>query len=253
MATGYGSTTSSQTIRCESNNNARNYCPVDTRGGVRLARQVSGSACTQGSTWGYDTRGVWVDRGCRAEFEVSSPYGGDTSYTPYGTFATIPNGTQIAIRTNEVIDSATSAVGQTFAAEIYADVLDSSGAVVIPKGSDVQLVIRSTEGRDLVLDIDSLVVAGQRYVVSTADLEQKGRQGVGANRRTVEMVGGGAAVGAIIGAIVGGGKGAAIGAGVGAAGGAGAEVLTQGKQVRVPAETVLNFRLDTDLSLQAAR
>jgi hypothetical protein len=52
---------------------------------------------------------------------------------------------------------------------------------------------------------------------------------------------------------VGGGKGAAIGAAVGAAGGAGIEVLTKGRQVRVPAETVLNFRLDNDLRLQPAR
>ncbi len=243
----------SQTIRCESNNNARNYCPVDTRGGVRLYRQISGSACTQGSTWGYDNNRIWVDRGCRADFQVSAPFGADASSTPYGTNTTIPNGTQLAIRTNEVIDSATSAVGQQFSAVMYADVLDSSGAVVIPKGSDVELVIRSTAGSDLVLDIDSLVVAGQRYVVSTSDLEQKGGQGIGANRRTAEMVGGGAAVGAIIGAIVGGGKGAAIGAGVGAAGGAGVEVLTKGKEVRVPAETILNFRLDTDLRLQPAR
>ena len=243
----------SQTIRCESNNNARNYCPVDTRGGVRLSRQISGSACTQGSTWGYDNRGVWVDNGCRGEFQVSSPFGADASSTPYGTYATIPNGTQLAIRTNEVIDSATSAAGQRFSAQMYADVPDSSGAIVIPRGSDVELVIRSTAGSDLVLDIDTLVVAGQRYVVSTSDLEQKGGQGIGANRRTAAMVGGGAAVGAVIGAILGGGKGAAIGAGVGAAGGAGVQVLTKGKEVRVPAETILNFRLDTDLRLQPAR
>ncbi len=41
---------------------------MDTRGGVRLTRQISGSACIQGQTWGYDNGGVWVDRGCRAEF-----------------------------------------------------------------------------------------------------------------------------------------------------------------------------------------
>ena len=80
-----------------------------------------------------------------------------------------------------------------------------------------------------------------------------GGHGIGANQRTAVMVGGGAAAGAIIGAILGGGKGAAIGAGVGAAGGAGVEVLTKGKEVRVPAETILNFKLDTDLHLQPAR
>jgi len=59
-----------QTITCSSNNNRRNVCNVDTRGGVRLNRQLSGSACIQGQTWGWDNSGVWVDRGCRAEFIV---------------------------------------------------------------------------------------------------------------------------------------------------------------------------------------
>jgi hypothetical protein len=226
---------------------------VNTRGGVRLSRQISGSACTQGSTWGYDGTRIWVDNGCRAEFQVSSQFGADATPTAYGTYMTIPIGTELAIRTNEVIDSATSTEGQHYSAVMYSDVLDGSGTVAIPRGSDVGLIIRSTSGSDLVLDIDSLVVAGRRYVISTSDLEQKGRQGIGANRRTAEMVGGGAALGAILGSVVGGGKGAAIGAAVGAAGGAGIEVLTKGRQVRVPAETVLNFRLDNDLRLQPAR
>jgi hypothetical protein len=71
------------------------------------------------------------------------------------------------------------------------------------------------------------------------------------NKRTATMVGGGALAGAIIGAIAGGGKGAAIGAAVGGAAGAGAQVLTRGKEVKVPAETVLTFQLDSDLQLQA--
>jgi uncharacterized protein YcfJ len=62
----------------------------------------------------------------------------------------------------------------------------------------------------------------------------------------------GTAVGAIIGAIAGGGKGAAIGALAGAAAGGGAQVLTKGKEIRVPAETVLNFRLDQPLRLREA-
>lgn len=61
---------SGQTITCSSNDGNRHYCNVDTRNGVRLSRQISGSACVQTRTWGYDTRGIWVDRGCRAEFVV---------------------------------------------------------------------------------------------------------------------------------------------------------------------------------------
>jgi hypothetical protein len=57
-------------ITCSSNNGGRNFCGADTRGGVRLMNQRSGSPCIQGRTWGYDRRGVWVDRGCRADFAL---------------------------------------------------------------------------------------------------------------------------------------------------------------------------------------
>jgi outer membrane lipoprotein SlyB len=66
------------------------------------------------------------------------------------------------------------------------------------------------------------------------------------------MVGGGAVLGTLIGAVAGGGKGAAIGAVTGSAAGAGAQVLTRGKSVKVPAESKLSFKLDQPLSLQAA-
>jgi DUF3011 family protein/ricin-type beta-trefoil lectin protein len=58
---------------CSSNNGERVYCGADTRGGVQLIRQISGSPCEQGRTWGWDQRGVWVDRGCRAEFAINPP------------------------------------------------------------------------------------------------------------------------------------------------------------------------------------
>jgi len=64
-----------QTITCSSENGSRRYCPTNVSGGVRLTRQISGSPCTQGSTWGWDQRGIWVDRGCRAEFLVASGAG----------------------------------------------------------------------------------------------------------------------------------------------------------------------------------
>lgn len=57
-------------ITCSSNNGGRNFCPVDTRGGVRMVNQRSGSPCIQGQTWGFDRRGIWVDRGCRADFAL---------------------------------------------------------------------------------------------------------------------------------------------------------------------------------------
>jgi hypothetical protein len=106
-----------------------------------------------------------------------------------------------------------------------------------------------TGSSQITLDIQSITVNGRRYNVTTTDLTQKGRGGLGANTRTAEIVGGGAVIGTIIGAIVGHGKGAAIGAAVGAAGGAGAQVLTKGKQVIIPAETVLKFSLNQAVTL----
>jgi hypothetical protein len=67
-----GNTYSSNTIVCSSNNGRRTHCDADTQGGVRLIRQIGGSSCQEGSTWGSDSSGVWVDRGCQAEFEVSN-------------------------------------------------------------------------------------------------------------------------------------------------------------------------------------
>ncbi|MDE1175618.1 MAG: DUF3011 domain-containing protein [Edaphobacter sp.] len=57
-----------QTLYCASDDGKRNYCSVNSRNGVRMVRQRSGSACIEGRTWGYDRRGVWVDNGCRADF-----------------------------------------------------------------------------------------------------------------------------------------------------------------------------------------
>ena len=68
---------SAQTISCSSDDMQRHSCPVDTRGGVRMVKQNSDSPCQQGYSWGYDREGIWVDRGCRADFAVDPyQYGG---------------------------------------------------------------------------------------------------------------------------------------------------------------------------------
>lgn len=69
-----------QTITCSSDNGSRNYCNADTRGGVQMLNQRSGSPCIQGQTWGWDGRGVWVDRGCRADFRIGG--GGGNNWRP---------------------------------------------------------------------------------------------------------------------------------------------------------------------------
>jgi len=68
----FSSGVSAQTISCSSDDGNRHHCPADTRGGVRLVKQISGSACQQGYSWGFDRESIWVDHGCRAEFEVAT-------------------------------------------------------------------------------------------------------------------------------------------------------------------------------------
>src|SRR5260370_14389844 len=57
-------------MSCSSDDMRRHVCPVDTSGGVQMVHQKSEAKCIQNRTWGYDNRGIWVDRGCRAAFEV---------------------------------------------------------------------------------------------------------------------------------------------------------------------------------------
>jgi len=169
----------------------------------------------------------------------------------------VSEGTEIVVRTNDAIDSTTAQEGQSFSGEVQEAVNDASGQVLIPKGSDARLAIRkassggTTGSPQLVLALDTLTIRGHRYDVSSADVEQGNNRGIGKNRRTAEYIGGGAALGTLLGAIAGGGKGAAIGAVAGAAAGGTAQVLTKGKEVKIPAETTLRFRLDQPLTLRA--
>jgi len=186
----------------------------------------------------------------------------NSDYSNYGnTTSTLeaPAGTEIVVRTVEMIDSRNAGVNQTFSAIVEENVTNAAGRVIVPQRSSAQLIIRqlssggTTGSPEMVLDIQSITVDGRRYLVSTTDLSRDSDTGLGTNKRTAEAVGGGAALGTIIGAIAGGGKGAAIGGAIGAAGGAGVQVLTKGHDVRVPAETVLRFRLDKSVTMQAMR
>jgi outer membrane lipoprotein SlyB len=170
----------------------------------------------------------------------------------------LAGGTQISIRTQAAIDSSTAGEGQTFPAEVTKDVKDEAGIVVIPARSNAEIVIKSASagGRvrgasDLVLDLKSINIGGRQYSLETTDISKVGKSGVGVNKRTATYTGGGAAVGAIIGAIAGGGKGAAIGAVSGAGAGALTQILTKGKSIRIPAETILTFQLERPLRVSA--
>lgn len=169
------------------------------------------------------------------------------------------SGTEVSVQTSETIDGSTAADGQIFAADVTESVKDADGKVVIPAGAKAQVIIKSlTQGgkikgqADLVLDLAAVSIDGRQYALSTADLEEKGRAGLGKNKRTAEFVGGGAAIGGVIGALFGGAKGAAIGAGAGAGGGLLTQAATRG-EIRVEAETILTFKLDAPLKVVERR
>ena len=159
-----------------------------------------------------------------------------TTHSRSGAAAYVAPGTEIQVRTDQAIN------------------VKEAGRVAIPKGSraEMRLVSTGSNSKDMTLDLDSVTVDGRRYKIQSEALSagSNQKQGVGANKRTGKFVGGGAVAGTLIGALAGGGKGAAIGALAGGAAGAGAQTLTRGKNLDIPAETVLRFKIENGISLR---
>jgi hypothetical protein len=158
----------------------------------------------------------------------------------------VPAGQPLLVRMIDSVDSSKNSVGDLFHASLETD-LTVNGTLVARKGADVygRLATAKSAGKlagssELQLELTRIVIDGRDYPVVSSDYNVQGK-GRGAD--TAKKVGGGAALGAIIGAIAGGGKGAAVGAGVGSAAGAGVQIITHGQQVKVPSETLLEFRL----------
>jgi hypothetical protein len=181
-------------------------------------------------------------------------YAPATAPAPAGGAITIPAGQPMLVRMIDGVDSSKNHVGDIFHASLETDLV-IGGSVVARKGTDVYGRLANAQeaghikgSSELQLELTRMVVNGQDYPVVSSDYTLRGK-GRGAN--TAEKVGGGAAVGAIIGAIAGGGKGAAIGAGVGAGAGGAVQVFTRGQQVKVPSETLLEFRLQQPVTITA--
>lgn len=162
----------------------------------------------------------------------------------------IARGTELVIRTLDEINVASADQTRDYDAQVDREVIGSDGRALIPARSPVKLSVFSSGNNNLELGVRSITVNGQQYTVNTQTEKRTQREGLGKNRRTATMVGGGALLGTLIGAIAGGAKGAAVGAAVGAAGGAATQVMTRGKEVRVPAESQLTFKLDEPIYLQ---
>jgi hypothetical protein len=169
---------------------------------------------------------------------------------------TVPAGTTLAVRLVDAIDSERNQTGETFRATLNSP-LSVEGDIAIPSGYDVEghMVEVKSAGKfagqsSLVLQLDRISVGGKSYSIQT---DQYKRQGSSRGKNTAEKVGAGAAIGAIIGGIAGGGKGAAIGAAAGGGLGGGVQAATKGQQIKLPSETVLNFTLQSPLTVVPAQ
>jgi hypothetical protein len=165
----------------------------------------------------------------------------------------IPAGAQLRVRVDQTIDARYEAGGHVYPATVVDDIVSTDGRLIIPRGGRAEVIAQRLSGHELTIDLESVFVEGRRYMVAATAYEQSRRMGVGANKRTGEFVGGGALFGTIVGALAGGGKGAAIGALAGGAAGAGAQTLTRGERLYIPAETVIDFRLDQALEIGRGR
>lgn len=166
--------------------------------------------------------------------------------------AVFPRGTTVEIQTVDSIDSKSAQAGDQFQATLLQP-LTWNSRVIVQKGATVylRLVAAQTSGQykgqsELQLRLMRLEFQGADYALNSGTYTEAGGS---RGKDTAKTVGGGAIVGAIIGAIAGGGKGAAIGGVAGAGAGGVYQGVSKPKQVRIPAETRLDFNLDQPLSI----
>lgn len=158
----------------------------------------------------------------------------------------IPAGTHIAVTTHRSLGSKISDAGETFTATVARPV-EVNGQVLIPRGARASGTVvearplgRFKGGAYLELRLETVSVNGGRYQIRSNGLERVEK---GKGKRSAGFIGGGAGLGAIIGGIAGGGKGALIGGLVGGGAGTAGAGLTGKKNIYIPAETTLTFRL----------
>jgi hypothetical protein len=158
----------------------------------------------------------------------------------------VPEGTPLEVVLNQSISTAQNRSGDPFQATLASPVVVDD-KTVIPKDALVKghIIDARPSGRlkgvaYLDLTLDSVEVNGQSYEIATEDF---GRRGKNHNKRNGILIGGGAGVGTLIGAVAGGPVGAAIGGSIGAGGGTAGAAYIGKKDIRLPAETTLSFRL----------
>lgn len=157
---------------------------------------------------------------------------------------------------DQTVNSKIASNGDVFAASL-AEPVTVDGNVILPRGAKVSgTVVRAqSAGRFngnalLQLTLDSIRFNGSRYSIQSSEFEDTGK---GRGKRTAIGAGGGAAFGAIVGALAGGGKGAAIGAVAGGGAGTAGAGFTGKKDIVLPAETRLHFKLVQPLSVAVSQ
>ena len=165
----------------------------------------------------------------------------------------VPAGTVLTVRLETAVSSKKSNEGDPFEATVAEPVVVGE-KVVIPKGASASGVVTQAHaagkfkgGAKLDLTLKSLTVNGLPYDVQTSAVAEATK---GKGKRSAGFIGGGAAGGALLGALAGGGKGAAIGGMLGAGGGAAGAAFTGNRDISLPVETLLTFKLGQDLSVK---
>lgn len=165
----------------------------------------------------------------------------------------LPTGTVLTVRMGESLSSKTSQAGQKFTATV-AEPVEVDGTTVIPKGADASGHVTTAvpKGRfkgeaKLGIVLDTITINGKTYDLKTASVLRR-EQGKG--KRTGAMIGGGAGLGALVGGLAGGGKGAAIGALAGAGAGTAGAAYTGNKDITIPAEAAMSFKLLEPLQIK---
>jgi hypothetical protein len=187
----------------------------------------------------------------------SSPSSGEPNKTTAPAAAPQPivveAGTVIVATIDQSISSKTNNPGDHFEASVAAPVM-VGGKQVIPSGAKASgaVTVAKSAGRfkgnaELGVTLNSITVNGQTYQIQTTAVIEASK---GRGKRTGIGAGGGAAAGAIIGAIAGGGKGAAIGAAAGAGAGTAGAAFTGKRDITLPAETKLKFKLVQPLEIR---